>query len=462
MLEMISLYLSSKTYQHRTLNFTFSVTGCAEPIDLFTKVNIESLNKSIHIVEGTVMEVNPAQLLENGYIILPQVIPPKQLDHLRHSFETLVERQKIVWAKERNAEDPSGGVWETSAQPRVFFNEVVDQETDNTVQLCLHQNTLGVSQKLMSATNAAVTLMALMCNPVKDHGPASWHRDIDPVHQAPLNGMQMDTIKNAPGYVQWNIPLYDDDVFWIVPGSHRRPNTTEEHQHLLTRPQKPIPGGIPVELKAGDGVVYSHIMLHWGSNYSTKLRRTIHLGYRAFGSPVYPIVNHYYWQSDFAQKLSRSISDQFTHFSQLHSAQCDLVESIFRAVETKKAGPFLEGIYTLHPGEEGRMVCLIFLSKLADKVRTLKQPETQKMSVKERTSAISEHRLNFYLFEDFAQRFTVDEANLIWQRFATLYELIQKETSRAVLDLSSRVERYQLVNMPINFNLPDFIQSWEN
>jgi len=84
------------------------------------------------------------------------------------------------------------------------------------------------------------------------------------------------------------------------------------------------------------------------------------------------------------------------------------------------------------------------------------------MSVKERTSAISEHRLNFYLFEDFAQRFTVDEANLIWQRFATLYELIQKETSRAVLDLSSRVERYQLVNMPINFNLPDFIQSWEN
>ncbi|MEC8892093.1 MAG: hypothetical protein VX901_02080, partial [Candidatus Poribacteria bacterium] len=145
-----------------------------------------------------------------------------------------------------------------------------------------------------------------------------------------------------------------------------------------------------------------------------------------------------------------------------HSAQCDLVESIFRAVETKKAGPFLEGIYTLHPGEEGRMVCLIFLSKLVDKVRTLKQPETQKMSVKERTSAISEHRLNFYLFEDFAQRFTVDEANLIWQRFATLYELIQKETSRAVLDLSSRVERYQLVNMPINFNLPDFIQSWEN
>ena len=42
------------------------------------------------------MEVNPAQLLENGYIVLPGVIPPEQLDHLRRSFETLVERQRTV------------------------------------------------------------------------------------------------------------------------------------------------------------------------------------------------------------------------------------------------------------------------------------------------------------------------------------------------------------------------------
>ena len=67
------------------------------------------------------MEVNPAQLLENGYIVLPGVIAPEQLDHLRRSFETLVERQGAVWAEERNLGDPPGGVWETSAQPRVFF-----------------------------------------------------------------------------------------------------------------------------------------------------------------------------------------------------------------------------------------------------------------------------------------------------------------------------------------------------
>ena len=40
------------------------------------------------------MEVSSAQLLENGYIILPQVIPPKHLDSLRHSFEILVRTAK--------------------------------------------------------------------------------------------------------------------------------------------------------------------------------------------------------------------------------------------------------------------------------------------------------------------------------------------------------------------------------
>ena len=170
------------------------------------------------------MKVNPQQLLEDGFIILRQVIPPAQLDPLRASFEELVERQREVWACERKPDEPPGGIWETRAQPRVFFDNVVDEATANAVNFCLHENTLGVSQQLMQVPEAAITLMALMCSPVRDHGPAAWHRDIDPVSQAPLKGLQMDMLANAPGYVQWNIPLYDDSVLWVVPGSHHRPN----------------------------------------------------------------------------------------------------------------------------------------------------------------------------------------------------------------------------------------------
>ena len=42
------------------------------------------------------MQVNPKQLLDDGYIILRDVIPPGQLEELRDCFETLVERQKVI------------------------------------------------------------------------------------------------------------------------------------------------------------------------------------------------------------------------------------------------------------------------------------------------------------------------------------------------------------------------------
>ena len=59
-------------------------------------------------------------------------------------------------------------------------------------------------------------------------------------------------------------------------------NTETEDRELLADPHKPLTGGIPVELKAGDGVVYVNYLLHWGSNYSTRIRRTIHGGHSIF------------------------------------------------------------------------------------------------------------------------------------------------------------------------------------
>ena len=407
------------------------------------------------------MQVDSQQLLDDGYIILPQVIPPDQLDELRHSFEILVERQKIIWAQQRNPDEPLGGAWETGAQPRVFFNEVVNRETANTIEFCLGENTLGVSRQLLGAPHAAVTIMALMCSPVKDSGPASWHRDFDPVSLAPLQGVQHAMLKNGPSYVQWNIPLYDDSVFWIVPGSHRRPNTPAEQQHLLDDPRAPIPGGIPVELKAGDGVVYNHLLLHWGSNYSAKLRRTVHLGYRSFGSAALPLVDHHYWNLDFTQNMPTETRQQFEHFSQLHIAQCDLIESTFRAVLASDSDAFLYGLETLYPAVEERMVYLIFLSRLVEKTQKLNQPEVLCLPFEEQVNATATHGLSFHLFEDFARRFSTDEANLLWQRFSLLFAKLQAETERAVPDLDSRVMRYQMIKIPANFTVEDFIASWD-
>ena len=55
------------------------------------------------------MEVDKSLLMEQGFLILREVIPPSSLEHMRESHEVVVERQKEIWADERGPDDPPGG-----------------------------------------------------------------------------------------------------------------------------------------------------------------------------------------------------------------------------------------------------------------------------------------------------------------------------------------------------------------
>ena len=105
--------------------------------------------------------------------------------------------------------------------------------------------------------------------------------------------MQRDFLENGPDHLQWNITLYDDDVFWVVPGSHIPPTPRPRigswppYPTLVPYRDEPAPGSmrhtplpdsVGVDLKAGDGVAYDTMLLHWGSNYSARHRRVIHIG----------------------------------------------------------------------------------------------------------------------------------------------------------------------------------------
>ena len=127
-------------------------------------------------------------------------------------FEVLIERQKKIWASQRGPHDPPGGQWEIAPQPRVTFSPLINEETANTVEFCLHENTLGVSCQVMRAPETILKYITIMCSPVQDHGPSGWHRDIEPNRDGPLSGLQADMAANGVGTVQWNIALYDDDV----------------------------------------------------------------------------------------------------------------------------------------------------------------------------------------------------------------------------------------------------------
>lgn len=400
------------------------------------------------------------RLLADGYVILRNVIPQARLRSLRESFEILVDRQKAHWAKARGDTDPPGGAWELSPQPRLFFQTLLDRDTANTVELCLGERTLEQSRRLMNAPRAAVILMTLMCNPTRDYGPAHWHRDIHPFDQAPLAGLQFDTLANGPGYLQWNLPLYDDDVLWVLPGSHRRASTPEENRLLAENPRQPLPGGMATQLRAGDAAVYTNTILHWGSNYSTKLRRTIHLGYRSFGGALYPYVPHFYWDLGFTKHLPAQARATFKSFARWHSTERDTIEATFRALLQKHSGAFLAGLVALHPGPQNRLVCVILLAKLAHKIHLLHRAKVRRLAPESRAAAIKEHPTSLYLYEDLARRFTPRQASRLWARFAWLDERLKTQTELYLPGYQSGPTRYSFYDLPAGMDVADFVESW--
>lgn len=394
------------------------------------------------------MTLDTQQLNENGFIVLRGVIPSDWLGSLRESFEHMVERQRSIYTMNRQPGDPPGGEWDLRDQPRLNFETLVTRETANTIDFCLHENTMGISSRLMDAEAAGNTGFMLMCNPVDDHGPAAWHRDIHPIDQAPLSGLQMDLLNNAPGYLQWNIPLYDDDVLWVVPKSHRRLNTNEENRQLQRNPREQLTDGIRVAMNAGDGVVYTNTILHWGSDYSTRLRRTIHLGYRSYGGPIFPYVNRTFRNLNFIDCLSSDAQKVFKSIKTRYDSETDLIEIIFRAIIERDKNTFLEGIASLHPGEIGRIVCVVLLSKIVYKMKFVTHVDRGNYG-----SDISHD-------EDLKPRFTQYELDILWHRFRPLDNNMQSDLKQYVPGFQSGPMAYYFEEMPSDVAMSAFMASW--
>ena len=395
------------------------------------------------------MQVDRLQFKEEGYNILREVVPKAELEVLRRSIEHMVDRRKEISAQRRFPIDPQDGDWESSAQPRLQFDTDCDEMSGSAIEFLLHENTLGVSQQLMKAEHVVPHQFSCICSGSHDAGPMRWHRDIGPGEPAPLRGMISNMEHHGPSYLQWNIALYDDSVFWIVPRSHRRINTETEHRQLAENPSVPLPGGIPVELNAGDGVVYTHLLLHWGSYYSSKMRRTLHPGYRPFGFAALPNVHWRHWEPGFYHYLSNTAREQFEVWDTLFFQEFDRIAAIFHAIIDGDANRFRIELDALHPSPDERMVSIVMLSKLAGKLYSLKHTTANPATL------WGNGRDIIYL----GNRFTLGQVTELWRRFQPLDEKLKlpKETYQPGFQ---RMSDYNPNDMPADFSVEDFIKTF--
>lgn len=416
------------------------------------------------------MKVDANKFMRDGFVVLKGVIPPERLGELRDSYEILVERQRALSVSE----------WESASIPTVSVAGVVDRETANTVEFFLHEHTLGVSRQLLGVREVAVLLLQVLCNPVKDMGPGSWHRDLKPNYQAPLCGLQADILANGPTYVQWNIALYDDDNLCVVPGSHARTITEEETRQLLDDPRAPLTNCIHVDLKAGDGVAYTGWLLHRGARYGPKLRRTIHPVYRSFGGNNLPNNLFFHWDPEFTRCFPTECREAFERYLRLGCQERDVIASVFRSVIEKDRVGFESGLAALHPGETGRVVCVVLLSKIAYRIWRLKNPGLVQQFPSERKvdfdpAAGAVKRSTAHLpaqpkeppllkpqFNDLAQRFSCEELEMLWNRFTTLDAKLKSDEEQFCPGFQFGPTPYRFHEMPDAFDVEEFIASWND
>ena len=405
------------------------------------------------------MQVNRTQFMEEGYLVFREVVPPEELDALRESYELMVSRQRDIWARERGPNEPPGGVWETSPQPRLQLGHnplagLVDEKTASAVEIWAHENMQGVSTELLGEEDAGVTEMMLMCNPVKDCGPAAWHRDHHPIDTAPLQGYIDDIVETGPRYVQWNLSLYDDNVLWVLPGSHLRVNTEAENELLLADPKVPLPGAVQTHLNAGDGVVYILPILHWGSNYSRKMRRTIHGGF----------ANYTHYQAlDYVDYLSPEVQERFDRWHKRSNQMQIWCEDALRAAIEKDATAYHTALENLHPsrGEKGKMLSTVFLCKAACFVALEHGYELPEIPDGLRSRGKGFHAITLNWGPPFAERFTQEEAITLWERFKPLDALLKTDEELYLPGFQSGPMHYYFNEMPANFGISDFIKTWE-
>ena len=405
------------------------------------------------------MQVNRTQFMEEGYLVFREVIPPEELDALRESYELMVSRQREIWARERSPQDPPGGVWETSPQPRLQLGRaplagLVDEKTASAVEIWVHENMQGVSSELLGEEDAGVTEMMLMCSPVKDCGPATWHRDHHPIDTAPLQGYIDDIVETGPRYVQWNLSLYNDSVLWVLPGSHLRVNTEAENEQLLADPKVPLPGAVQTHLNAGDGVVYILPILHWGSNYSRKMRRTIHGGFSNFT---------HYQSLDYVDYVSPSVQEKFDRWNERSTQMQVRTEKALQAAIEKDADAYHAALEQLHPGrgEKGKMLSTVFLCKAACFVALMHGCELADIPDDLQNRGKGFHAITLNWGPPFAERFTKAEAATLWERFKRLDALLKTDEELYLPGFQSGPMHYYFNEMPANFGVADFIKTWE-
>ena len=206
-------------------------------------------------------------------------------------------------------------------------------------------------------------------------------------------------------------------------------------------------------LKAGDGVAYILPILHWGSNYSTKMRRTIHGGFARLT----------HWEdTSWLTHLSPAAQETFSRWSRRSEQYVAVAEAVLRAVVARDANAYLAGLDVLHPGRgpKGVLKSTICLSKTAQHIYNQRCRDFDSLAEAERRGILMVHPMTLQWGLPLGEHFTAEEARRLWERFKPVDDIVQVEEEHTLPGFQGRHTRYLFEELPAELTVESWMASW--
>jgi ectoine hydroxylase-related dioxygenase (phytanoyl-CoA dioxygenase family) len=260
------------------------------------------------------MNEHRTQFEAEGYVIL-DVLEPAEIRAFRNVMDGMLsESKKSADKKTHSASLQHLGdeVEDFGKENRQYYFHLLTKPGTEAIHHAFHHTkVLEIVEGLLGPGLIVNNASILASNPGVSY-KLGWHRD---VIQIPEDEIQdhLFSPERFHNSVQINLPLVQEDSLEIVPGSHRRANTSAEDKAFAgTKHYAPVdaemPGALKVSLRAGQAVFYNNNLIHRGhSQGSIVPRRTLHMGYHSASKPPtwhFYLLNHKLLTTDYMETLS--------------------------------------------------------------------------------------------------------------------------------------------------------------
>lgn len=226
-------------------------------------------------------EQMPEQYLADGYVIFRRIIPPSLMGDMRGVLKDAPEL-----ARKEN------GPQVQRLQPLVKYG--IDMKPFE--ELASIPELVDAIARILSPENqfgyGGFNRMGVFVEPAEKPSTSYWHRDCDGLGMK-RTGRHREMRQDPYWFNQINIPIFEDNCTWYVPGSHARDDTPgesvaakapslaegasyEELEQRYLDYCRAMPGATRVSMDAGDFMLYHPDAWHLGNYLPDRRRLTLH------------------------------------------------------------------------------------------------------------------------------------------------------------------------------------------